>query len=84
MEHLVLKLSRFGNTADDSIYGTDKVGSQITGGVNIVGASLKENLSGPRQGVGYAYGSPSGSASAAVRAGDVTACNVRFSLDWFY
>jgi hypothetical protein len=62
--------SRFGNTADDSIYGTDKVGSQITGGVNIVGASLKENLSGPRQGVGYAYGSPS--ASAGVRSGDVT------------
>jgi hypothetical protein len=62
--------SRFGNTADDSIYGTDKVGSQVTGGVNIVGASLKENLSGPRQGVGYAYGSPS--ASAGVRSGDVT------------
>jgi hypothetical protein len=61
---------RFGNDAGDSIYGTDKVGSQVTGGVNIVGASLKENLSGPRQGVGYAYGSPS--ASAGVRSGDVT------------
>jgi hypothetical protein len=48
---------RFGNTADKSIYGTDRVGSQITGGVNIVG-SLGENLSGPRDMVGYAYGSP--------------------------
>jgi len=49
--------NRFGNIADRSIYGTDRVGSQVTGGVNLVG-SLKENLSGPRQTVGYAYGSP--------------------------
>ena len=48
---------RFGNIIDKSIYGTDRVGSQITGGVNLVG-SLGENLSGPRQMVGYAYGSP--------------------------
>jgi hypothetical protein len=50
-------VDRFGNTADQSIYGTDRVASQITGGVNIVG-SLGENLSGPRDMVGYAYGSP--------------------------
>ena len=48
---------RFGNLIDKSIYGTDRVGSQITGGVNLVG-SLGENLSGPRQMVGYAYSSP--------------------------
>jgi hypothetical protein len=50
-------VDRFGNTADKSIYGTDRVGSQITGGVGLVG-SLAENLSGPRDMVGYAYGSP--------------------------
>ena len=48
---------RFGNLINKSIYGTDRVGSQITGGVNIVG-SLAENLSGPRDAVGYAYASP--------------------------
>ena len=30
--------ARFGNVADASIYGTDRVGSQVTGGVNLVGA----------------------------------------------
>ena len=48
---------RFGNAADKSIYGTDRVGSQITGGVSLVGSN-GENLSGPRQAVGYAFGSP--------------------------
>ena len=54
--------SRFGNDADKSIYGTDKVGREVTGGVNLVG-SLREDLSGPRTvgARGYAYGSPSGS-----------------------
>jgi len=54
--------SRFGNTADKSIYGTDQVGSQVTGGVDLVG-SLKQDLSGPRTvgARGYAYGSPTGS-----------------------
>jgi hypothetical protein len=53
---------RFGNTADKSIYGTDQVGAQITGGVDLVGA-LKQDLSGPRTvgARGYAYGSPTGS-----------------------
>jgi hypothetical protein len=56
--------SRFGNVTSQngaSIYGTDRVGSEITGGVNLVGSSLKENLSGPREAVGYAYASPTGS-----------------------
>ena len=64
--------ARFGNAVDDSIYGTDAVGSQVTGGVNIVG-TLGENLSGPRQSVGYAYGSPTGSVSVAH--GDVNETN---------
>ena len=51
---------RFGNVTTQngaSIYGTNRVGSQITGGVDLVG-SLGENLSGPRESVGYAYASP--------------------------
>ena len=53
---------RMGNSADDSIYGGDKVGSQLTGGLNLVG-SLKQDLSGPRTvgARGYAYASPTGS-----------------------
>ena len=52
----------FGQTSEKSIYGTDKVGSQITGGVDLVG-SVKEDLSGPRTvgARGYAYASPTGS-----------------------
>jgi hypothetical protein len=53
----------FGQTNDQSIYGTDKVGSQITGGVNLVGTH-GEDQSGPRTTVGYAYGGASGSAEA--------------------
>jgi hypothetical protein len=51
--------SRFGNVTTQngaSIYGTDKVGSGIVDGVSLVG-SLGENLSGPREAVGYAYAS---------------------------
>jgi len=56
--------TRFGNVADKSIYGTDQVGSQITGGVELLG-SLKGDLGGPRTvgARGYAYSSPSGSTS---------------------
>jgi hypothetical protein len=54
--------SRMGNDAERSIYGTDKVASQITGGVNLVG-SQKETLGGPRQQVGYAYASATGSSA---------------------
>ncbi len=55
--------NRFGNAKDASIYGTDAVGSQVTGGVNLVG-TLGENLSGPREAVGYAYASPTDSITA--------------------
>ena len=56
--------SRFGNVADKSIYGTDQVGSQITGGVDLVG-TLKGDLGGPRTvgARGYSYASPSGSST---------------------
>jgi hypothetical protein len=53
---------RFGNVAAKSIYGTDQVGSQVTGGVDLVD-SRGGDLSGPRSSArGYAYASPSGSA----------------------
>ena len=48
---------RFGNVADQSLYGTNRVGSQITGGVSLTG-DLGSNLPGPRESVGYAYASP--------------------------
>ena len=59
------ELDRLGNFRDKSIYGTNRVGSQITGGVDLVGSTLKEDLSGPRTvgARGYAYGSPTGSAA---------------------
>jgi hypothetical protein len=72
--------SRFGNTATDSIYGTDKVGAGIIDGVSIVGATSKENLSGPRQMAGYAYGSPSGSNSAAIT-GDANGYQIKAAFD---
>jgi len=59
--------ARMGNATANSIYGTDKVGSQITGGVNLIDSTTKHDGSGaPRSGmVGYAYASPSGSFSIA-------------------
>ena len=53
---------RFGNRANESIYGTNRVGSQVTGGVDLVGA-LGQDLSGPRTvgARGYAYASPTAS-----------------------
>ena len=60
--------SRFGNTAEKSIYGTNQVASQITGGVDIVGATNKENIGGIRQQVGYAYAHPTGSNDGAIDA----------------
>ena len=55
--------TRFGNTVDKSIYGTNQVASEITGGVDLIDASTKGGFGGPlRDGaVGYAYASPSGS-----------------------
>jgi len=56
--------ARMGNTADKSIYGTDQVGSQVTGGVDLVG-TRKQDFGGPRTvgARGYAYASPTGSAT---------------------
>ena len=34
---------RLGNSANQSIYGTDKVGMEVTGGVNLVGSTYKED-----------------------------------------
>ena len=64
---------RMGNIAEKSIYGTNQVGSQITGGVTLVGATLKEDLSGPRTvgARGYAYASPTGSGLVTVAAWNV-------------
>jgi len=63
---------RMGNEANASIYGSDQVGSQITGGVDLVGGTYKEGFSGPlRDGaVGYAYASPSGSLSGDIATGE--------------
>ena len=62
--------SRFGNLANKSIYGTDRVGSNITGGVNLVG-TFGEDLSGPRTvgARGYAYASPTASFALTTSAG---------------
>ena len=52
---------KLGNLANKSIYGTDRVGAEITGGVDLVSAN-KGDLSGPRMSArGYSYASPSGS-----------------------
>ena len=50
---------RFGNISGSSIYGTDRVGSQVTGGVNLVRDNATD-FSGPRTvgARGYAYASP--------------------------
>jgi hypothetical protein len=56
---------RLGNTQGESIYGTDKVGSGVVDGVNLVGSTNKDDFSGPSRGgaVGYAYASATGSLS---------------------
>jgi hypothetical protein len=60
---------RFGNLANKSIYGGDRVGAEITGGLNLVSSS-GDGFSGPRTvgARGYAYSSPSGSANHAASA----------------
>jgi len=65
--------SRLGNLGDKSIYGTDQVGNQITGGVSLLD-SLKGDFGGPRTvgARGYAYASPTGSSA-------VTASSVQIS-----
>ena len=52
--------TRFGNAKGKSIYGTDQVASQVTGGVDLIDPTNKTDLSGPRGMVGYAYASPTG------------------------
>ena len=58
--------NRGGNLKGESIYGTDRVGSQVTGGVNLLG-QYANDLSGPRTATarGYAYASPTGSGAVA-------------------
>ena len=65
--------ARLGNVSNKSIYGTDQVGKQVTGGVDLLDAR-KGDLGGPRTvgARGYAYGSPTGSMS-------VTASSIQLS-----
>ena len=73
--------ARLGQTAGDSIYGTDRVGSEVTGGVNLVGTSLREDLSGPRNsGRGYAYASATGSHEIGSANTVLTVINVSASM----
>lgn len=70
--------SRLGNTTDTTIYGGDKVGSQVTGGVNLADSFGGDPLAGQvrTSGRGYAYASPSGSnvaLTAAIADGAVAA-----------
>jgi hypothetical protein len=61
--------SRLGNTAEKSIYGTNQVASQVTGGVNLVQATNGEDIGGLRGQVGYAYASPTGSVNTEIAVG---------------
>jgi hypothetical protein len=74
--------SRMGNTADASIYGTDKVGAEIIDGVNLVDSATGAGFSGPlRDGAtGYAYASPSGSLKANLPAAATVKVKI-FALD---
>ena len=75
--------ARFGNRADESIYGTDQVASQITGGVDLVGSSLKEDLGG-FYGMGGTYASATGSVTieeANTDTGDLSSKLGTFELD---
>ena len=64
--------ARFGNEQGKSIYGTDKVGSGVTTGVSLTTADAGD-LSGPRTATarGYAYGSPTGSATVVAGNGRI-------------
>jgi len=72
---------RMGNITGSSIYGTDRVGSQVTGGVNLVDTDGGD-LSGPRTSArGYSYSSPTGSNLLLGASVDDFACVSRFKLD---
>jgi hypothetical protein len=73
--------ARMGNTKNKSIYGTDRVGSEVTAGVNLVGSTLKEDLGGPRTTSGYSYASPTGSNAALAAAVTDVALKDCFTLD---
>lgn len=75
--------TRTGNRPDRSIYGSDQVGSQITGGVDLIDASNKAGLGGPlRDGAtGYAYASPTGSNNSTVPNDSTNAMLRTFMLD---
>ena len=62
--------ARMGNTQDGtaSIYGTNKLAKGIVDGVDLIGGTYKEDLSGPRTALGYAYSSPSGSNDGSIDA----------------
>ena len=73
--------SRFGNKDEQSIYGTDKVGSGVTTGVSLVDSNGGD-LSGPRTSArGYAYASPTGSSQAVSAATSQGAVVSVFKLD---
>jgi len=56
---------RLGNTRNKSIYGGDKVGSELTGGLDLLGARTQD-LAGPRTAGarGYAYAAATGSTTS--------------------
>ena len=67
-------MPRSGNTAGKSVYGTDQAASEISAGVDLVGGTYKEDLSGPRSvsARGYSYASPTGSNDGAVTQAHIT------------
>jgi len=73
---------RTGNTADESIYGSNKVGKGLIDGVDLVTSTSGEGFSGPgRDGqTGYAYASPTGSLNAVLSA-DAENTALIFALD---
>jgi|13_taG_2_1085334.scaffolds.fasta_scaffold04203_2 hypothetical protein len=75
--------TRLGNSSAQSIYGTDKLGSGIITGVDLVNATTKAGFSGPgRDGsTGYAYASPTGSNTSNVPGGVATGRSRVFLLD---
>jgi hypothetical protein len=70
---------KLGNLANKSIYGTNRVGAEITGGVDLLDVR-KGDLSGPRMSArGYSYASPSGS-DASVAALVVTGAAIALGM----
>ena len=76
------QLSRLGNKADQSIYGTDKVGKGVVDGVSLTD-SFGGDLSGPRTAAtrGFAYASPTGSSTLAASNTNAAAVTTVIKLD---